>query len=66
MYCWNSFYIKQMCLCLVQVPAIAVSVSALPKNGGCLETTVSVMIASATNTTVSSAQVMNHCHKHTS
>lgn len=41
----------------LQVPVTAVSVSAPPKTGGCLESTASVMTDSVTNTTASSAQV---------
>lgn len=60
----NKFTFKMLnfCVfvCLVQVPATAASVSAHLKIGGCLGTTVSVMIESVTNTTVSSVQVLNH------
>lgn len=45
-----------MCVCL-QVPVIAVSVSAPHRTGGCLESTASVMTGSVTNTMASSAQV---------
>lgn len=45
--------------CAVEkVPVTVANVSALPKTGGCLESTVSVMTESVTNMTASSAQGM--------
>lgn len=41
-----------------KVPVTVASVSAIPKTGGCLESTVNVTIESATNTMASSAQGM--------
>lgn len=45
-------------MCVLQVPVIVVSVSAIPKTGGCPESTVSVTTESVISTTGSSAQVM--------
>lgn len=47
-----------VCMCVLQVPVIVVSVSAIPKTGGCPESTVSVTTESVISTTGSSAQVM--------
>lgn len=44
-------------MCVLQVPVTVASVSALPRTGGCLETTASVMTGSVTNMMASSAQV---------
>lgn len=49
-------------MCVLQVPVIVVSVSAIPKTGGCPESTVSVTTESVISTTGSSAQVMK-CKK---
>lgn len=51
-----------VCMCVLQVPVIVVSVSAIPKTGGCPESTVSVTTESVISTTGSSAQVMK-CKK---
>lgn len=45
-------------VCVSQVPVTVANVSALPKTGGCLESTVNVMTDCVTNTTASSAQVI--------
>lgn len=52
-------------VCVLQVPVTVASVFALPKTGGCLESTVSVTTESVTNTTASSAQVKNKTHAQT-
>lgn len=54
-------------MCVLQVPVTAANVSARPKSGGCLETTVSVMTGIVTDMTASSAQVEleTHLHAHT-
>lgn len=44
-------------MCLLQVPVTVVSVSAIPKTGGCLESTVNATTESVTNTMASFAQV---------
>lgn len=46
-------------MCLLQVPVTVVSVSAIPKTGGCLESTANATTESVTNTMASFAQV-NH------
>lgn len=46
-----------MCVRVLQVPVTVASVSAFPKTGGCLESTVNVMTESATNMMASPAQV---------
>lgn len=46
-------------MCSLQVPVTVVSVSATPKTGGCLESTVNATTESVTNTMASFAQV-NH------
>lgn len=51
-----------VCMCVLQVPVIVVSVSAIPKTGGCPESTVSVTTESVISTTGSSAQVLK-CKK---
>lgn len=48
-------------MCSLQVPVTVVSVSAIPKTGGCLESTVNVTTENVTNTMASFAQV-NHKH----
>lgn len=59
-----------MCLCgVLQVPVTVANVSALPKTGGCLESTVNVMTESVTNMMASYAQVitiltMTNCQDH--
>lgn len=53
---------RVVCMCVLQVPVIVVSVSAIPKTGGCPESTVSVTTESVISTTGSSAQVMK-CKK---
>lgn len=46
------------CVCVLQVPVTVADVSALPRTGGCLESTVNVMTDCVTNTTASSVQVI--------
>ena len=49
-------------VCVLQVPVTVANAFALPKNGGCLESIVSVTTESVINTMDSSAQVMKHTH----
>lgn len=44
-------------MCSLQVPVTVDSVSAIPKTGGCLESTVNATTESVTNTMASFAQV---------
>lgn len=53
-----------VCVCVLQVPVTVASASAIPKTGGCLESTVNVTTESATNTMASSAQVNQRLWKH--
>lgn len=47
-----------MFVCVLQVLVTVANVSALPKTGGCLESTVNVMTESVTNMMASYAQVI--------
>ncbi len=54
-----------VCVCALQVHVTVANASALPKTGGCLESTVSVTTESVTNMKESSAQVDEETHTHT-